>query len=128
MAAELDNAEAELARAVRTERKRPQQRTGRETTVDVGGGEVTGYLQDTWKLVGNTITVPNEFWELPSGTSQCRIAALVKEEGDGYDYAVAFEDADNFHYRMSAKQVKHLATKQMKSHIRGAMPKPAARP
>ena len=69
--------------------------------------------------------MPNEFWELPSGTSQCRIAALIKGEGNGeYDYAVAFEDAENFHYRMSAKQVKHLATRQMKSHIKGAKPKP----
>ena len=91
---------------------------GRTTTVDVGGGDITditGYLHDSWHFVGSTIIVPNEFWELPSGTSSCLITALIAAEGDsGYDYAVAFEDANNFHYRMSASQAKHLATKPMK--------------
>ena len=125
VAADLDHAEAELARAVRGERRRPQPAAGRTTTVDVGGGDITGHLRDSWHFVGNTIIVPNEFWELPSGTSSCLITALIAaEDGGGYDYAVTFEDANNFHYRMSAGQAKHLATKQMKKLARGAQPKP----
>ena len=112
-------------RRPRSRAGRPQQSNGRTTTVDVGSGDVTAYVKDSWKLIGNTISVPNEFWELPDGTSRCTIAALIKGERDGeYGYAIVFEDADNFHYRMSAQQVKHLATKQMKVSAKGKTPKP----
>ena len=71
VANELDHAETELARAIRAERRRPPKITNHATAVDVGQGEVTGYLHDTWKLAGIVIciSVPNEFWELPSGSS-----------------------------------------------------------
>ena len=128
VANELDHAETELARAIRAERRRPPKTTNHTTAVDVGQGEVTGYLHDTWKLVGTVISVPNEFWELPSGSSPCRITALIEAAcNNAYDYTIAFEDADNVHYRMCAKQVKHLAPKQLKKNAKGTMPTPIER-
>ncbi len=78
-------------------------------------------------MIGNTIIVPNQFWELPDGTSPCKIVALIESEVEhAYDYAVAFDEAEHIHYRMSSKQVKHLATKNMKKKIKGAAPQPIA--
>ena len=58
----------------------------------------------------------------------CRITALIEAAcNNAYDYTIAFEDADNVHYRMCAKQVKHLAPKQLKKNAKGTMPTPIER-
>ena len=44
---------------------------------------VTCALEETWSIVGSTIKIPNHMWGLQSGSTNCKVAGLLRATGRG---------------------------------------------
>ena len=123
---DLNNGERELARAMRMETRKP--RASSSTHVDVGEGEIDAYASDSWGIIGQTITVPGSVWELPEGSYECTVAALIPTiDQKGYEYAVYIDGSVDLHYRMEPKLIKEYVSDVLKQQIgKKRKPQPTA--
>ena len=83
------------------------------TTVDVGSGDITAHLKESWGIVGDTVDVPNELWGLTDGdTSTCTVTGFIGTHAFGNTRAPAYAicDPDGNHYPIRASYLATIVT------------------